>query len=613
MINPWDKLYSYSRQILDSHDPNRRKLAAWLIILFILLILLAVYFSAQRNALQQLRNVADLNMTRLSNNLNAALERHEYLPEVLARNQAIRHFIDRKSQLSRYQMGIYLKDLGRVSRALDIYLMNADGVTIASSNFDKSHSFVGKNFGFRPYFQQAKVNGSGQYYAVGTNSGARGYYFSAAVTNEQRRFIGVVVVKMSVGPLETGWQNDDAEFMVTDRDGIIFMTSHSDWLTRTLQPLSQDKRREIQSTRRYPRKSLLPLENFSLSPLDQDFQVARLGEERYLVLHLDQPKYDWDVYLLVTWPPLSDSVKFALGLAALLLTFTGLLLFLLWKNQHQRRRYEQQTREELEIKVEERTRLLRHTQEELVQAAKMAALGQLSAAINHEINNPLSAIRTYADNAHQFLQRGQTEMAGSNLREITSLTERMAAITRQLKTFSRKSHGQIERCDLNKALDSALLIVQPKLSQTTVTFHQRRSPEAQWVRADMVWLEQILVNLFSNAMEAVDEVTDGQIWLSSEQAADNILIKVADNGRGISEEDMPHVFEAFFTTKSIGKGLGLGLSISYRLAKDMQGDLTVSKAEQGGAAFVLELRQDDNQANTNIHNNQVMNESVNIS
>ena len=589
MKNPLGNLFRYSRHLFHSHDKNRPVIAAWLIILFILLVLIAVYFSTQRSATDRLRNVADFNMTQLSNALSAALQRYEYLPDLLARNQTIRAFLDGKSQLSRYQMGLFLKEMKRVSSTLDVYLMNPNGVTVASSNFDRSYSFVGKNFNFRPYFQLAVDEGAGQYFALGTKSGTRGYYFSAAVKNDSHQLIGVVVVKMSIEALEKDWQSDEAEFMVTDREGVIFMASREEWRVRTLYPLTKDKRREIQASRRYPNRPLSVLNNYSARALDQHFDIATLDKERYLQAQIDQPKYDWNVYLFVNWEAVDRSVNFALGLATLLMSLTGLLFFLLWKNQQQRRLYEQQAREELEIKVEERTHQLRRTQEELVQAAKMAALGQLSAAINHEINNPLSAIRAYADNAHQFLQRDQMDMASANLQEISALTERMAAITRQLKTFSRKSHGQVERCDLHRAMDSALLIIQAKLSQSGVTFQQQRNADTQWVLADLVWLEQILVNLFSNALEAVSDLDNGQVWLTTERHAEKILIKVADNGAGISDEDMAHVFEAFFTTKSIGKGLGLGLSISYRLAKDMQGDLTVANTAQGGAEFTLTL------------------------
>lgn len=570
----------------------------WSSILLAAFLLLTVYYMAQRTALEQLRNTSEYHMTRLSGAIGAALEKYEYLPALLSKNELLIGFLSGAPDISPLQISTRLQTMNQIARTLDIYVMNMDGVTLASSNWDKSYSFVGENYAFRPYFVDAKNGRSGRYFALGTNSQERGYYFSDLIEGNAGRPLGVVVVKMSIGQLEAEWQNDAVDFMVTDKDGIIFMASRSDWrLSKketpekkiiSLRPLSQEVRRKLHAERRYSTRIPEALGEFTESPLDEAFNKVRINGEDFLSLKADQ-SYGWDVYVLAKWTNITRSVQLALGLAAVLLGLTGLLIFLLLKNQQQRRRYEQQVLEKLESKVEERTRELRLTQEELVQAAKMAALGQLSAAITHEINNPLSAIRTYTDNAHQFLQMGRHDMAEANLREITGLTERMAAITRQLKIFSRKSQGQVERCDLNLALDSALLIVHAKLMQQGVTLHQQRDVNAQWVRADLVWLEQILVNLYSNAIDAVAGLDDGQIWLSTEWLDNQVCVQISDNGGGISSENISHMFEAFFTTKSIGKGLGLGLSISYRLAQDMGGELSAANSERGGAVFSLKL------------------------
>ncbi|MEZ5537117.1 MAG: ATP-binding protein [Thiolinea sp.] len=583
----------YQRSIL-----SRRVTVAWLFVSLAALVLLSVYYTAQRSAVDQLRSVAGYYMVRLNGAIDAALGKHEYLPGLLAQNEQLQDFLSGWGGLSAEQISQRLKTMSQLARTLDIYVMNMDGVTLASSNWDKSYSFVGQNFAFRPYYQQALQSGNGRYFALGTNSGERGYYFSTLVRGNDDQPLGVIVVKVGVGQLEAEWQNESVDFMVTDEYGIIFMASRADWrisennppgtTIRSLYPLTQDQRRKVQAGRRYATRTPEALREFAVQPLSDGYSRANVNGQPYLLLQTVQD-YGWDVYVLANWQYVSRSVKLAMGLAVLLLSLTGLLIFLLWKNQQQRRRYEQQVLEGLESKVEERTHELRRTQEELVQAAKMAALGQLSAAITHEINNPLSAIRTYADNAHQFLQIGRSDMAESNLQEITGLTERMAAITRQLKTFSRKSQGQVERCDLQKALDSALLIVQSKLSQHDVLLYQQIEPAAQWVLADLVWLEQILVNLYSNAIDAVAEQDQGRIWLSTEVVGEAVYVHIADNGGGISGENINHIFEEFFTTKSIGKGLGLGLSISYRLAQDMGGELTVANGAQGGAVFTLKL------------------------
>ncbi|MEZ5449548.1 MAG: ATP-binding protein [Thiolinea sp.] len=487
------------------------------------------------------------------------------------------------------QLNNYLERANAIAGTLDIYLMRADGTTVASSNWYKESSFINKNFSFRPYYQQAMQGRLGRYYALGTTSNERGYYFASAVRDEPGgKVIGVVTVKISVGEVEGLWKHEPVEFLVTDPDGVVFMASQERWRYHTLSTLPEQRKTEIRRSLRYLDKPLDTLPDFRLEYDQGAAQVWLEGKHYLLTLH-PMLTEGWDVQVLSDWQSADRALNMALTLATVLLGLSGLLVFLLWKYQSQRRRYEHAALEALESKVEERTRELRLAQEELIQAAKMAALGQLSAAINHELNNPLGAIRAYADNAAQFLALGRTDMARSNLEEISGLTERMAAITRQLKTFSRKSAGRVENCPLATALDSALLIVQPRLSQTTIRLHQQRDPQLLEVRADLVWLEQILVNLLSNALEAVAEQGDGEIRLITRRDNGQALIQVRDNGPGISASDLPHVFEAFFTTKSIGKGLGLGLSISYRLAKDMQGDLQAGNAPEGGAVFTLLL------------------------
>ena len=554
------------------------------------LLLFTVYYSISRSAQTRLQEQSEYYLTRLTGALEATLAKHSYLAILLAQEPLIHTYLKQQpNDLSTKELNLYLERTNTIAGTLDIYLMLPDGTTIAARNWAKEQSFIGKNFAFRPYFQQAMQGGLGQYYAVGTTSNERGYYFASLVRDENGQALGVVTVKVNVAEIEATWQLEPLEFMVTDPEGIIFLAKQKSWHFQTIKPLTELRRQAIRDVKRYLEQPLTPLDTFRTAPLLAPYEQAWVQGQHYLLAQRVMEREGWHVYVLLNWQAVIRPAAIALALSTLLLLLSGLLLFLLWKNHAQRRRYEQAALEALETKVEERTRELRLAQEELVQAAKMAALGQLSAAINHELNNPLGAIRAYAENANQFLERGHTEFAKANLQEISSLTERMATITRQLKIFSRKSTGQIVDCPLAIALDSALLIVHPKLAQTQVQIHDLRDKSTQdlKVRADLVWLEQILVNLLSNAVDAASEQTQGQVWLSVSVREQTVIIQVQDNGKGIQDQDKPHLFEPFFTTKALGKGLGLGLSISYRLAKDMQGELLAENAPEGGALFSL--------------------------
>ncbi|OQX01380.1 MAG: hypothetical protein BWK73_46285 [Thiothrix lacustris] len=574
-----------------THYRFGKALIASLLGLFSVITLLAVYHAVRQNAAESLERDAHNALTQLHSQLLGALESHAYLPALLATGHEIRDFLERAPAAQSLEtLNRYLEQANRIAETADIYLMQADGLTIAASNWRSPAPFIGRNFAFRPYFQEAMQGKISRYYALGTTSGERGYYFSAPVKAANGTINGVVVVKVAVDPLENLAKQRGMSFIVTDPDDVVFMSDRSAWHYRAVQALTPAKLSELRASRRYGDRQITPLTELNLQPRKNGQHANDLTHD-YLVLYQDMRETaGWQLYLLADWGRVTRTVSIAVILAGVMLLLSILLIYLLWKNQRQRRDYEQRTREDLAAKVEERTRELRHTQEELVQAAKMAALGQLSAGINHELNNPLTAIRAYADNAVQFMDIGKHTIARENLCEIVGLTERMATITRQLKTFSRKSSGQIETCDLHRALDSALSIVQPKLSQSRVRLTQQRADDTRYVQADLVWLEQILVNLISNAVEAVQEQHDQQVWITLQTADAHINVSVCDNGTGISETAMPHIFEAFFTTKTIGKGLGLGLSISYRLAKDMHGHLSVCNASTGGAIFTLSLQ-----------------------
>lgn len=564
-----------------------------LVLLFAGLTLLLVYYSVQQTAAQRLQQRTHSLTQQLVGQLEAELKKHSYLPELLAQDPQARELLASPSpdpaRLEHFNR--VLEKANRIAKTADIYLMRADGLTIAASNWNTGASFIGKNFAFRPYFQQAMRGRLGNYFALGTTSKRRGYYFANAVTDADGKALGVMVVKVDIINQESTWRQEDADFMIVGDDGVVFMSSNGGWWQNSLRPLSEEVLASLHANQRYDRQPIGLLPDYLQLDPQQETQRVGYGSHQYWAQKHSMTLMGWDVYVLTDWGSVTRTALLSVLLTAFILLLSLLLLYAVWKNQRQRRDYEQHIREELEAKVEKRTRELRRTQEELVQAAKMAALGQLSAGINHELNNPLTAIRAYADNAVQFLDIGKPQIARNNLTEIVSLTERMAAITRQLKTFSRKSAGQVETCDLHRALDSALSIVQPKLAQTPIVLEQQRHAQTRYVQADLVWLEQILVNLLSNAAEAVQEQPEQRLWITLQQADGQVAVSVRDNGPGISAAAMPHVFEAFFTTKTIGKGLGLGLSISYRLARDMHGNLSVCNAAQGGAVFTLTLQQ----------------------
>jgi len=246
----------------------------------------------------------------------------------------------------------------------------------------------------------------------------------------------------------------------------------------------------------------------------------------------------------------------------------------------------------LRKEIEDRKRteeVLQKTRSELVHAAKMASLGQMSAGINHELNQPLAAIRSYTDNGKLFLQKGRFEDAMWNLEQIGELTERMAQLGVQLKLFSRKSTGENTIVPLHGVIDGAMEILSPAIKKSGVAIDVQIEPKDLEVRGNYVLLQQVIVNLISNALHAVENQPVREIKIFSSEKEEKIAVIIQDNGPGIDYIHLPHIFEPFYTTKQSGQGLGLGLSITDRILQEMNGEITVSSSESGARfEFTLE-------------------------
>lgn len=248
-----------------------------------------------------------------------------------------------------------------------------------------------------------------------------------------------------------------------------------------------------------------------------------------------------------------------------------------------------QTNRKLEAEVIERTiaeEKLRVTQDELIQAGKLAALGQLSVGITHEINQPLTAVNSHVRSAQLWLEKGRSDKAVNNLQKIETLLEKVAAITRHLKAFSRKSDGKLTGVVLNDVITDAIELFETRQSRVNIEY----APQQHlMVRANSIRLEQVLVNLISNALDAMEHKEQPHLIISTSEYPETIEVSVKDNGLGIPQEDLPHLFDPFYSRKSSGKGLGLGLSIAYNIIKDFGGSIHVESQQHQGTTFIVTL------------------------
>ncbi|NDP60628.1 MAG: GHKL domain-containing protein, partial [Oxalobacteraceae bacterium] len=239
-------------------------------------------------------------------------------------------------------------------------------------------------------------------------------------------------------------------------------------------------------------------------------------------------------------------------------------------------------------RLEHAEQLLRTTQDELVQAGKLAMLGQMAAGVTHELNQPLAAIRAFADNAVTFLERGQPAQASANLAHISAASARMGVIIGQLKGFARKSHGSVALVELTPSVHASALLLQAEFDRLGVVLQLDIAGPLQ-ITGDAVRLEQVLINLLRNALDAVEEAPQRHVALSVAREGDHALICVRDSGPGIPDDVAAQLFAPFFTTKPSGKGLGLGLAISSSIVQAMRGQLSAHNLPGGGAEFQLRL------------------------
>ncbi len=566
--------------------------------------------------------------------LQSELDKFEALPQILATNLL---FIDLLQQPKNALL------LGRVNRELErinnlaetsaIYIINDAGVVIASSNWQGPISFVGEDLTFRPYFKQAREGELGRYFALGTTSHVRGYYFAAPISS-RKSLLGVLTIKVQLQRLEDIWARGSEKIIVTDPQGVIFITSYAPWKFRALYPLSKAVTENLRKSRRYGDIEPDALTGTAISFNHDDNARLELKEDAvptdkrgkngrypYLIQSRNMPDAGWTVHILSDISHVDDYIRNMMLLVAVFFVALFLTCMLLYNRRKARlerillekhsRRLLQEANEQLEQKVQHRTleltranaRLheeieehkqteteLRTTQDELIQAGKLAAIGQMAASITHEINQPLSAIRMYAENACIFLDQQQPEEARENLTDIAAVIGKMAEITNHLKSFARKSPGDTAPVLLSGPITSALTLLSMRAQKHAVHIRHELPTEDVFVLADPIRMEQVLVNVIGNSLDAVSGEQRREICIEIQVKRQIVRLMIHDSGPGIAAEHINRLFDPFFTTKEEGKGLGLGLSLSLTIIRDFGGTIKAENHPQGGTVVTMELK-----------------------
>jgi two-component system C4-dicarboxylate transport sensor histidine kinase DctB len=409
----------------------------------------------------------------------------------------------------------------------------------------------------------------------------RAYVFAHGVRSADGTLTGIVAVMFDLGTLEQVWSLSTNPVFVADANGTVLLSNRPAW---RMQPL----------------QSLVP----------GPFPAGQIDVARAL------PQLSWTLHVLADAAPIAEAqIQAALIVAVAALALAAALIALANRQLdirlHQRR--DRATALRLERLVRDRTSdltrtnlaladevthhkqtaaALRQTQTELIQTGKLAALGQMSTALSHEYSQPLAAAKSYADNAIQLLDRGRTVEVRENLGLISGLADRMAAISRHLRNFARKPNVAFGSVPVATVIDDTLAVLSARINEVAATVTVSGERDAIWVRAGQVRLQQVLVNLVANALDASRHLPAPEVHVAVSASGAQVQIAVRDFGSGIEADVLDQIFDPFFTTKGPGEGLGLGLSISYNIVKDFGGRLTAASAGPG-ALFTVTLRRGD--------------------
>ena len=537
--------------------------------------------------------------------LEATLSRHESLPGLLALDPSLSSVLHEPASPQRVAAAnAYLEAAQQGASVAAAFLIEASGKTLAASNWRQPRSFVGHNYAFRPYFRDAVERGLGRFYGVGVTTGEPGYFLAAPI-REQGKVLGVIVVKVGLESMEQALAGAGDTLLLVDGDGIVFLSSSRNLRYRSLAPLGEAVAARLAATQQYGGQAIAPLADRPL-PLEsgQPQRLALPGETpREKLIHARPVgTLGWQV---VQFGDPGEARAAALGGAVAAAFAAAFALGLAAHFRHRKRRREELHRvyAELESRIAERTEdltrqiaalestkaILRETRDAAVQAGKLATLGQMSAGISHELNQPLAALQTFADNAAALLERGRYEEVGENLQMISELVGRTGRIVRQLKTFARKEAPTPQPVTVASAIEHALMIVEPRRKETAASIAVAPFDRKLLLIAEAGRLEQVLVNLLRNGLDAMAGKPEPVLAISVNSNGSRIAIEVRDHGPGLPDEVRSHLFEAFYTTKPAGEGLGLGLAISLTIVESYGGTLVAHNAPDGGAVFTLTL------------------------
>jgi two-component system C4-dicarboxylate transport sensor histidine kinase DctB len=555
------------------------------------------YAVAFHRGQDHLRAAAQQRLAVEAARLDGHLSRFEYLPSLLETSPSVFRLLGAPSDPAlRQTVSQYLKSINLLAGAENLYVLGVSGDTLAAADFEQPGTPFGQNLSYRPYVSEALSKGRGAFFGVGITSARAGYYLSYALKDggETR---GVATVKVNLDSFERAWRDIDSDILLLDERRVAILSSRDAWRFRPMAPLSHQMHDEISRSKPYGNHELMPLGWTFVTQFSDG--AARVTTENGAAYTLSERPINGGLWKLVLLDDEAPTRQTALIIGAMSGLACIVALLAAGLVEQRRRAIKQRLANQaalqaandmLEIRVQERTAELRAAQDDLVHAGKLAALGQMSAGIVHELNQPLAALQTAADNAILLVDRGSVGDARGNLTRIGELVRRLGRLTSQLRIFAYKSSSALDAVSIEHAVAESLKILAARVKEGGVAVVSDIDADLSVV-ADQTRLEQLLCNIVANALDAVESVERKSILIRAtreEGQAARCRIAISNSGPAISSDVLQRMFEPFVTTKPAGKGLGLGLMLSNHIARTFGGELRARNLSSG-AEFVVIL------------------------
>jgi two-component system C4-dicarboxylate transport sensor histidine kinase DctB len=601
-----------------------RNIAAWSCVLLTIISIVFAYISSERDGYAHLESESANRLDLYVAGLESELEKSEFLPSLIEIDADVLALMNKPGSTTLLdKVNKKLTNYTVRSGSSAIYILDNAGIVRAASNWYQTQSLIGKDFSSENYFSDA-LSGLDKRFFINDSPRNLSEYCFAEPIRENGKILGVAVVTISLDPIESTWigsslSDRNERLLLVNDNGLVIMSSLPNWKFKTTDLTSHLVRSA--KTVRAADSLINPLDIIVVRRLEHGDSLVKLSNStansastQYVEEERAMPQYGGSMIILSDSSDVFfNACRAALGAGAISGFFGLLAMYLLqrWRITSANLRSKaalQRAHDELELRINERTaelqqknielvheivertrmeEVLREAQDELVQATKMAMLGQMSAGINHEINQPLTALRALSYNTRQLLKRGNIEKVDSNLQSIHELTERVIRITAQLKSFARKMPMTNGPVLLANAIENTLVLMENRFRLEKIDLEVDIASSLT-VFCDNNRLEQVLLNLFSNACDAMKDASQKTLSIQATVVDGRALIRVTDSGLGISEATMRRLFEPFFSTKPHGEGLGLGLVISAGILREFGGILR-TVAVPHGAMFEFDL------------------------